>query len=402
MVVRPNEPRALAPLLIRCALTEAALPRRSQNISGGLSARVVMAGLIACGALASRPASARVPADPGVRRVLHGSDSLFAAGRLDSAAAICADVVRQARAAHDRNVLLESRLRQAAAWLLSDHLAPGEAAAREALALAGALDDSANVRRSLRWLGYALLKQGRLNESAIQYERLLPLATAANDPLSEGLARGSLAYRDLLAGRLREAESGYRMACACLDSAHDVRSKLWNLVGLARVQGALGEYAAARSSYEAIERTAAANGALVPRADALNNLGTLEYQIGDPARAQNYWRRAIPLYRQAGAVEPRLSTEINLCIADRDLGHLDDAALRLDSLAAASVAGGFRAQQTSALTELADLRIEQGRPLEAARIFRRIIEDVRPEETRRVSSATRGLARSLAAAGHAD
>ncbi|MFI5371448.1 MAG: CHAT domain-containing protein, partial [Candidatus Eisenbacteria bacterium] len=350
--------------------------------------------------LTPRVGLARVPSDPAALHLLRVSDSLYVSGRSDSAARVVAPLERQARASGDRNLLMEVRLRQAASWVWGDQVSRGAEAAREGLALAEALDDSLCVRIGLRWLGYAHLKQSHLDDLVTCYTRLLELALVAGDRRSEGYARGSLAYRDLLLGRLPQAERGYRLAGACFDSLHDARNKLWTMVGLARVQTSQGDYAAACSSYRAIERAATATGSIATGADAINNLGTTEYGIGDPARAVSYWEWAVALYRQAGVVEPTLSTEVNIAIAKADLGRFDEAARDLERIAAVSDSGGFLRGRDSALGALAELRLEQGRDSEAVSIFHRMLDQRGGGDAEIRSSAVRGLARAIAATGH--
>jgi tetratricopeptide (TPR) repeat protein len=349
-------------------------------------------------ALGASPVLARVPADPVALQLLRRSDSLFVRGRLDSSVAVIAPLETRARATGDRNLLMEIRLRQAAAWVSADRVGPGSQAAREGLALAEALDDSFCVRLGLRWLGYADLKGSHLDEAAASYRRLLALSLAAGDRRNEGFARGSLAYCDLVAGRRAEAERGYRAAGACFQSVGDTVDRLWTLVGLSRVQGDLGEYGRQRESYESIARAAAQSGATSIQADAINNLGTLEYSVGDPGRAIGYWERAAALHEQSGTIGTALSNRVNIAIAHADLGAYDEAARDLERLAAAADSGGFVDVAASALDQLAEVRLSQGRPEDAATIFRHSLS-LHGASLLRRNVAISGLARALVQQG---
>ena len=327
----------------------------------GRSVRSVCGILCAAALLAaagSPSARAFTPADAD--SVYAAAERLTFGGRPDSALVLLAPVVAAARAAGAQESALVGSLHQAAAYTMAGRVREAEQTARAAADLAAQLDKPGRARMAQRWLGFALLSQGRSADALAVYERLLADATAAGDRREEAYARTGLAYLALGRGETAAARANYELAAPLFHATGETAMEFDALVGLARTLGRDGRYPEMCRLYERIliEGEAAGMGRAVGY--ALNNLGTYEYQTGDPGRAVTYWERALESMRLSGDIVSAVTPTLNLALARMELGAFDEAAAELAPLLEHCRAGGYRLQEAKVLTQLASVDRARG------------------------------------------
>jgi tetratricopeptide (TPR) repeat protein len=299
------------------------------------------------------------------------ADSLSLAGQVDAAVALVAPLLREARAHRDAGFELRLVIARGAFQARAGRAKQAEPDLRAGLALAAAQRDTARLCAALRWLAVALQGQGRLDEAGAFSERLLALALARGDPENEGYARTGRAYRELMVGDAEAAREGYERAAGIFRQLGNPRMELIALTGLGRAYDRLGDRQRARASMLRIEARAREVGDRSAEAHALNNLGAWEFLEGDPGAAVRYYRKAYELHRAAGNPNDALTPAHNIAVAQTYLGQYEDAAAILTEALATCERYGYRDQQASVLNQLGLVRDQQGRPREAAALFRR-------------------------------
>ncbi len=349
---------------------------------------------------AAGPASARPFAPAFADSVYAAAESLIWSGHPDSALVLLAPVVAAAGAAGAAESALVGSLHQAAAFAMSGRVREAEQTARAAADLAVQLDKLGHGRMAQRWLGYALLGQGRSADAQGAYERLLADATAAGDLREEAYARTGLAYLALGRGETAAARADYELAAPLFHTTGETAMEFDALIGLARTLGRDGRYAEMCRIYERIlvEGEAAGMGRAV--GFALNNLGTYEYQTGDPGRAVLYWQRALAGKQLSGDLLSSVTPTVNLALARMELGDFDEAAADLAALLDRCRAGGYRLQEAKVLTQLAAVDQARGNRRGALATWRLLMAMDDAGQEMRVDAALL-IARTYAADGEA-
>lgn len=322
----------------------------------------------------SAPPAPALPGPAGLDSLFARADRHFRAGALDSVLGAVRPVLAAALAAGDEPLELRARLHEAGAEALVGRLREAERSARRAVALAEAAGADAPGRLARRWLGFALLGQGRSAEAGAVYAALRDDAHAAGDRREEAYARMGLAYQALGRGEAVAARADYERSVALFVEVGEVAVALDAQVGLARALGADGRYREMRRLYERILRDAEGQGNARIVGYVLNNLGSYEYQAGDPGLAVLYWERAID--RKRGSSDPvaLITPTVNLALARMALGGFDEARTGLESMLARCREGGYREQEAQVLGQLATLEQAHGRQAAARALWRGVLD----------------------------
>jgi tetratricopeptide (TPR) repeat protein len=335
--------------------------------------------------------------ESGVRpSALARVDSLRIAYQADSALAEIGRLLPRARASPDSLLLLQLLLRQGELETSLGRPAHGEPALREAIALAETVPDSLLLCASVRWLAVASGNQGRIEESAALYDRLLSLATAIGDARHEGWARVGRAWIASFRGRDADAAREYRLAVDLLAESGDRRGEAWAWNGLGVARERLGDYGEARGCYEGVLRLARSLGHPPLESMALNNLGSLALALGDPGEALDHFEEALRLQRRVGNQRGAFEPALNIAICQSQLGRYGEAETSLERLQNDCRTLGYRQLEGIVLNQQAELSRHRGRDHRAAERNRRTLAlgDVIPLRTR--ADARIGLARALA------
>ncbi len=351
-------------------------------------------------AMPSAAAEFRLPGAAGLDSLFADADRHLRAGAPDSALALVRPVLAAALAARDERLELRARLHEAGGEALTGRLREAERSARRAIALAESFAADGPGRLARRWLGFSLLGQGRSAEAIAVYAALRDDARAAGDRREEAYALMGLAYQALGRGEAVAARADYERSVELFLGVGETAIALDAQVGLARALGAEGRYAQMRGLYERILREGERQGNARVVGYALNNLGSYEYQAGDPGLAVRYWERA--LERKRGGTDPVafITPTVNLALARMALGSFDEARAGLEAMLARCREGGYREQEAQVLGQLALLEQAHGRQAAARGLWHGIL-DLGADAGREGPEAALDFVASLLAAGEA-
>lgn len=274
---------------------------------------------------------------------------------------------------------------------------------REAIELAGGEGPGADragragvVRRSLRWLGFALLRQGRNEEALALWHRLAPLSHDAGDREHEGWAWTGIAFESWRAGQAQRSIEEYARADSLFREAGDDRGWAYARNGMGTALQSAGRYAEAIEAYETAAGRARDLSWPWLEAIARNNIGAAYWIVGDPGAARGMFLAAVELHLAAGDAAEVALAGANVAKCDAALGRYEEAARRLDSLREECRQHGIAQLQGSLTSALAGVRREQGRDHAAVRLFRESASaGLRAPAKARVEALI-GLARTLA------
>lgn len=343
------------------------------------------------------PAAAAMDS-PGSRdQVLAHIDSLHIARQVDATADYIQPYLAEARAADDSLFILPLTAKLGRLWAAFGQPNKGEPLLREAAGLAEALEDSLRWCDALRWLGFSVEQQGRSSEAELIYRRQLAISLARNDRRHEAWARVGLAYGGGLKGWYTEAAVEYRLAVQLFQDLADTAAAVWTLNGLGSALQLGGSYSEAAATYQEVAELAGHIGYKAVEALAQNNSASLEYSLGDPGVALDYFRRARELQLQISQRQDAVSSGANEANCLMHLGRLDEAAELLTQLLKECDEGNFLDREVMVLRVLADVRRMQGRHNEAVAIHRRILNrDEADEDIQSRIESMVGYARTLA------
>lgn len=364
---------------------------------------------------------------PGPRDVVRAAspdDAIFAradahlrAGRFDSTLVLVDPVLDRALAERDTLRIVRARIARAGALALTRRHAEAVQESRAALDLCRGRGEEAFGRIALRWLAFATMSKGDLDEATQLYRDLEARSIAAGDSLQEAYARFGFAYLALRRNDLSEATEHYTRTIALFARTGEVGMELDARIGRARAFRGLGRIAEMRSEYETVLRRSEETGNARTTSAALNNLGAYEFEFGDPSRAVELWQRSAELERtqtirarspmpsmnlllarmelgdfdaarreavellafcaQQGAVREEPIVRLRLASIDAALGHVEQATVAIEELfARTDLDPGVRAD---VLRELADIRSRRGGPAAAARALSDGLAQLGPE-----------------------
>ena len=356
---------------------------------------VVIAGWLGLSGAATAEAAAPAPVDS----VYALADRLLRQGAPDSSRALVEPLVNLAVAEGDTASELRGRLHLAAALAMSGQVRKAEISARRAGDLARAQDDPARGRMAARWLGYALLGQGRGVEAEATYQQLLTDAIASGDRREEAYSRTGLAYLALGRGETAAARDNYERAAPLFHGIGETGMELDALVGLARTLGRDGRFEEMKRIYNRVVREGEQAGLARVVGFALNNLGTYEYQSGDPGLAVDYWQRVLAQRLAAGDPSATIMPAMNLALARLELGAYDEAISSLRELRDLCQANGYGDQAAGVLAQLASIEQLRGNPAGAQATWRQIMGQPNARLEARIDAALQ-ITLSLVTSGH--
>ncbi len=309
--------------------------------------------------------------------VVAQADSLRDAGNPQAAASLVAANVANARASRDSVFLLQLTGRWGALLCGFGQARQAEVTLREALSLAEAARDSSAQCSALRWLGVALSYQGRGEEAAVLYTRLLDTAQACGDVPHQGWARIGFGWGKLCHGQAVEALDQYEQALTAFITS-GTRGGIafaWNGIGLTHHR--LGAYDQALVAYRncaEVAETIAYGGMRAFLLNvALNNLATLELHFGDPGVAAQHFRDLSRMAIQAGDVRASIIPGLNTAQCLGQLGRYTDALEECETLATRCREENYRDLLGKVLIQSAQAQRAAGNLPDAAAILREVL-----------------------------
>ena len=331
------------------------------------------------------------------------ADSLWRGGRGGTRAHAYLDsLIAASRARGDTGLEMVASLRNAAIrGFIEGAFDSAVAQSRRWLGPIRASGDTLSWCVALRTIGYACLARDQFNASLVSYRQMLPLAQRARLPSMEGYARIGLSYIAIHQGRLGDAERGYRIAILKLKT-HDAWAARTARAGLANALYSQSKAEPARQEYERVVAEARAAGDPYNEADALNDLGAIEFRFGDPSRAMPLYRAAAGRQRALGRQLHALRSMVNVSQCLAALNRRDDQVVLTDSIGHAAEAIGSYDILVECLTQIATVQRGQGRLSDAeATLLRAVHFQDSASVATRVDAATE-LVRIQTVAGRPD
>ncbi len=249
----------------------------------------------------------------------------------------------------------------------------GEAPLREGVFFSRASADTSWEMKGLRWLGVALGQNLKNKEAQEKFTALSKLARKQGDLVQQAWAEMGLAFHHKRLGEVAEARDGYVRAVDLFHSAGATSGELFALNGLGIALGELQEYTAARTCYQRTVTASRIIGNGFAEALAENNLGTLDYSLGDPGLAQEHFRRAYDLQMDQEHFREAINAANNLAICLTRLGAFDQSNVILNEVVKTCHDRSYRDLEFKARTQQGLILSMQGRPSQAIMIFEELL-----------------------------
>ncbi len=346
---------------------------------------IILASAIAVSA-APPPRSSRNPGPAD--RV---ADSLFDAGANDSLLAFSQRELARARGVGDslgvgRMIFERGRARYRLRL-------PGAAADLDrAHAIALTENDTLGWINALGVKSFFAMVDGRLDESLRLNRERIPLAIAIGNRRNEAWGHLLVGYVNLMNESLPAARTEYEAAVDGFRGVKRPHQELTALIGLARVLERQGEIARTKEVYRQALVIAQELDDKSQESDVWNNLATMEYQHGDLAVCERYFRRAYLLKRSADAPDIAAAAG-NVADISTLLGSYAAAESILVDALARSRKWGYTPGVHNLLCDLGNVRAAQGRYVGAISCYRKALEAYGSIENR--VEAASGLATTL-------
>jgi tetratricopeptide (TPR) repeat protein len=238
-----------------------------------------------------------------------------------------------------------------------------------AIAIAEAVGDTVGRMHALGLKGFSAVNRGALDESIAFNEERVRLARATGHRGSEAWGHLLIGYAELYRENLARARAEYEEAWRAFGEVERPRLQLTALVGLGRTLQSMGRHDEARTSYQHAWLTAREINDPIQEADAINNLGVIEYAHGELSLAARYFDRAYHIKRDAKAFDLANAAR-NVAMIDLIIGRYAHAE---STLVEASTLSSGAMLDAATNVELGRIRLAQGRVRGATPFFRRAI-----------------------------
>jgi CHAT domain-containing protein/tetratricopeptide (TPR) repeat protein len=353
-----------------------------------IPALLILLVTIAAGAdETSRPTSAEIR-----RRI----DDLFTASRYDSILSLIPAYIQRAEAEHDSILLGRMYAQRGRVLIMVGRRVEAERDIDIAIRVAEAARDTIGWMPAIHYKGFVYTGEVRYDDATRCFEQRLLLARKVHSTIDEAWARSAIAYCAHLVNNNARASAEYRQAIALFRQSGSPRLTVEPLIGLGRVEYAVGSEAEAKRCFQQAWVVAREVGDHVNEMWAVNNLGTLESANGDPGRAAAYFQRAFDIARGINFPRGMVIPALNLAARAQELGDFARAqAILSDAKDVCRTRGGGEFSNMVDVG-LADLRIAEGRYNAAGTIYRRLLAVTDRLEPQHRDLAVVGLARVLA------
>lgn len=260
-------------------------------------------------------------------------DALDRSGRSAEAWRYLDSLITEAEARGDRSTLMQLLIKRGGTQSYRGEFDRGEADLVAADRIAIALRDTLGVLEATRWRALARSDRDRDLEAGRFWARMRDWARAWGSPSHEGWARCGMALTDMARGRYAEAIAGYKLARQRFAEAPDPAGLRQAGVGLQRVLLRQQRFDEVRELTLQQVREARAADDKLTEAQLLNNLGALEWWLGDPRRSLDLMRQSLVAFREGErrtGRPVRPSVYENLARALARLGQADEAVVMLE------------------------------------------------------------------------
>ncbi len=249
----------------------------------------------------------------------------------------------------------------------------GESPLREGLELARTLSNVKQELRALRWLGVALGQNLKEVEARQIFGQMRDLAVANSEGEAEAWAETGLAFQNQRRGESTLARIGYERAISLFQDAEQVRGEIFALNGLGIVLEWQNDFAAARRCYEQTLVVSRKINDRFVEALAENNLGTMEYGLGDPGVALAHFRRSHEINIANDNVREAVNAAHNIAVCLTNLGNYNQSLELLDQAQQICRERQYQDLEYSVLTQKGRILTTQDRASRAAEIFEQLL-----------------------------
>ena len=220
---------------------------------------------------------------------------------------------------------------------------------------------------SLGNLGNVLIESGRLGEAIDCLTQGLAIYRQIGARPAEGNMLNSLGCAYLVQGRLDEAREHLEQALAIHRETGSREGEADGLNNIAELHRDTGQHERARELARASLALAQESGDRRIEVDANNTLGAVSGLLADPAASLRHHQGALQSASEAGYRQGEAAALIGLAQAQASLGpgHHAEARVTAERALLTTRQTGLRVLEGLALTALAAIALESGRPAEA-------------------------------------
>jgi tetratricopeptide (TPR) repeat protein len=334
-------------------------------------------------------------AQAGNRDEMLRADSLWTAGYRDTAVVLTQRLIDQARQDADSGLLVDLLTRAGTHSRFFGKVTEAEPTLREAVRIAEATGDSARVMKAFRWLSAVVGMQGRSGEAHTLLHRYLALATAQNDPQQLGWAWVGLSWHAVREGRTDEGIEGYIRAAEYFEKCDDSEGSIYSLTGLSTAFTSQGRLLRAADCLNRAADLSQKAKNLMSEAVVMNDLGTLEFFLGDPGEALRKFERSRSIHRKLGSLRETVTPLVNISLCLRNLDRFEAAEDTLERALELCRTYSWQDLETVVRTHRALLSTQRGLPHEAARRYRQLLQLTDPLALKQRINCLDGLAEAM-------
>jgi CHAT domain-containing protein/tetratricopeptide (TPR) repeat protein len=328
-------------------------------------------------------------------------EPLFTRAKYDSVLAILPAYIRRAEATHDSVLLGRATTQHGRVMIVYGRFDDAKHELDRAIRIAESVRDTVGLMPALHFRGYCYTQDGRFDDALACFERRLSLALAKHSPVDEAWARAGIAYVVFLQDQYPRAKQEYTRAIELFRANNVTRFAATPLLGLGRVESALGNTVGAIRCYQSAWVVSREAGDRYNEMWATNNLGVLAWERGDLSRTGEYERRALQLARELKSPQAMLVPAANLVSQAEERGDFESAEATLNECRAMCEAQRDTMSLAFVNFYFANLRRMQDRPRAAVTLFRPLVESPALDPQNR-GNVIVGLAETLAASDSLD
>ncbi|HET6462303.1 MAG TPA: CHAT domain-containing tetratricopeptide repeat protein [Candidatus Krumholzibacteria bacterium] len=366
-------------------------PGHIRRFAPGLVVLLLVACLASAGAAPQKPVAPRSAVDS----LAAISETLFYTGNYDSLFHVASTFARRAEARGD-SVLLGRAITQRGRALLMLGRAGAERDIDAAIHITETVRDTTGLMPAVTFKGFILWSGGHYEDAMACHQRRLLLAQRSHSPLDEAWARSSLGFGFHSMGDQARARDEYTRALQLFHAGGRKRLEVTPLIGLARVEHALGNAPAAIAWDQRALATAHETGDRMNEMWAANNLAALETSLGDLNQSSVYLKHALALARELKSPYAMVVPACNLANQLGELGDFDAAEAVLDETRTLCETLNAVDQLPTIDVQLGTLRQLEGRYASAAAIMRRLLAHPQSVEVQHLDYVAVTLAQVLA------
>ena len=323
------------------------------------------------------------------------SETLFYTGNYDSLFHVASDFAHRAEARGD-SLLLGRAVTQRGRALLMIGRAGAERDIDAGIHIAESVRDTTGLMPAVTFKGFILWSGGHYEDAMACHQRRLLLAQRSHSPLDEAWARSTLGFGFHSMGDQARARDEYTRALQLFHAGGRKRLEVTPLIGLARVEHALGNAPAAIAWDQRALATAHETGDRMNEMWAANNLAALETSLGDLNQSSVYLKHALALARELKSPYAMVVPACNLANQLGELGDFDAAEAVLDETRTLCKTLNAVDQLPTIDVQLGTLRQLEGRYASAAAIMRRLLAHPQSVEVQHLDYVAVTLAQVLA------